>query len=82
MTLILPHISIMIMAVHLIADPLFDDLSALIVEHPLMTSLLKPSGLIIIHLLSLNDFISIPDRPCHLVLVLLLNGPPILVEFG
>ena len=82
MAFFLSHVSVVIMTVHLIAKPLLDDFSALIVEHPLMTSLLQPGGLIIIHLLSLNDFISVADGPCHLILVFFLDRPSILVEFG
>ena len=82
MAFVLSHISVVVMIIHLIANPFFYHFSALIVEHSFMTCLLKPCSLIIIHLLSLNDFIAISDRPCHFILVFFLNGSPILVKFG
>jgi hypothetical protein len=82
MTLFFPHISIVIVAVHLVADSLLDDLAALVVEHPLVASFLQPRGLVIIHLLPLNDFVAVPDSSSHFVLVLLLHRSAVRVEFG
>ena len=82
MSVFFPNIPIVFVTVHLVADSLFDHLSSLIVEHPLMTGFLQASGLIIIQLLSLNDFVSVSDCTSHFILVFLLNWPAVLVEFG
>jgi hypothetical protein len=46
-----------------------------------MAGLLHPRASVIIHLLPLNDLIAVSDGPCHLVLILFLDGTAIRVEF-
>ena len=69
------------MAVHLVAQAFLDDLPALVIQHPLMAGLLHPRASVIIHLLPLNDLIAVSDGPCHLVLILFLDGTAVRVEF-
>jgi hypothetical protein len=80
-SLIFSHVLVVVMAVHLVAQSFFDDLPALIIQHPLMAGLLHPRTSVIIHLLPLNDLIAVSDGPCYLVLILFLDGTAIRVYF-
>ena len=80
-SLFLSHVLVVIMAVHLVPQAFLDDLPALIIQHPLVAGLLHPRARVIIHLMPLNDLIAVADGPCHLVLILFLDGTASRVEF-
>jgi hypothetical protein len=77
----LPHVSVVIVTVHLLAYLFFNNLPTFVIEHSLVTRLLKTRPSMIIHLLPLNDSIALTNSSSHLVLVPLLDRAPILVEF-
>ena len=63
------HVPHVIIAVHLVAYPLFDHLSALIIQHPLMSCFLEAGLRVLVHLVPLADLLSIPAY-CLLLLSL------------
>lgn len=77
-----PHVPVLVLALlgtTVAANPLSDNFSALIVQHPLMGHFLVSRALILIHLVALDDTIAISERPLGFGLVGLSHWISILV---
>ena len=72
----------MVVAIEIAPGLLFDNFPSPIIEHPLMTCFFEPSAVILVHLLSIDNSIAIPDSTMALSLVNFIYWPAILVKFN